>query len=151
MPIQVKRLLIVFGLFIAIMAVLIYFLTPKSWGDFGPYRALAIDEIGATEAKYVDAKETCVTCHDSISAMVSGAEHKSINCQNCHEVGYKHVEDPTKENIVKPSVTREFCLKCHALNPARPVQYVKQVNDIEHNKDEVCTNCHNPHKPYLDF
>ncbi|OFX42668.1 MAG: hypothetical protein A2046_17075 [Bacteroidetes bacterium GWA2_30_7] len=148
MPIQVKRLLMVFGLFIAIMAVLIYFLTPESWGEFGHYRGLALKEIADKEVKHVDVNETCAMCHDSISATFASGEHKSINCQNCHNVGYKHVEDPTKENIVKPEVTRDFCLRCHAKNPARPENYIKQVDAIEHNKDKVCINCHNPHKPW---
>jgi len=146
MPLQVKRLLLVFGFFIGSMIVLIHFLTPDSFYQFGHYRGKALDEISNHEAKYVDVK-SCAMCHDSIAAVKDSSFHKSINCETCHGPGYKHIEDPEKNKMDKPQ-DREFCIICHAKNPARPQKEIKQIDAVEHNKGEVCITCHNPHKPW---
>ena len=147
MPVQVKRLIMAFAFFIVLMLVVRYFLKPDSWGDLGPYRSLALKEIAGKEPKYVDS-ESCTMCHDSIANLKSGGEHKTVNCQTCHGPGYRHINEPEKENIEKPE-GREFCVRCHAKNAARPQNIIKQVDAIEHNKGEICISCHNPHKPWL--
>ncbi|PIY02817.1 MAG: hypothetical protein COZ21_12195 [Bacteroidetes bacterium CG_4_10_14_3_um_filter_31_20] len=147
MPIQVKRLLIAFALFFIVFFILVYFLFPESWGDIGPYRSLALKEIADKEPKYVDT-ESCTMCHDSIANLKNDGEHKSINCQTCHGVGYKHVNEPETNKMDIPK-GRDFCARCHALNAARPKNIIKQVDIIEHNKGEECLSCHNPHKPWL--
>ncbi len=147
MPLQVKRLLIVFAILIGIMFALKYFLTPESWREYGPYRGNALREIAAQETKYVDT-ETCAICHDSIANLKMGGEHKSIQCEICHSTGYKHVDDP-ENNEMEIFNSREFCLKCHEKNPARPQNIIKQIDAIEHNEGEVCITCHNPHQPWL--
>ncbi len=73
MPVQVKRLMLAFAIFIGMMLVLKYYLTPDSWREYGPYRGNALKEISAKEAKYVQI-ETCAMCHDSI------AEIKTPGC-----------------------------------------------------------------------
>lgn len=147
MPVQVKRLIIVFVVIIGLMLTIRYFLKPDSWGELGPYRSKAIKEIADQTPKYIN-KEDCAMCHDSIANLLADGEHKSINCQTCHGPGYKHIEEPDTSNIEKPH-GREFCVRCHALNPARPSDIIKQVDAIEHNKGEICISCHNPHKPWL--
>jgi len=146
MPIQIKRLLLVFAFFIALMLVIRYFLKPDSWGKMGPYRYEALKEIANKEPKYVDLA-SCEMCHDTIVKIKIEGEHKSINCQTCHGPGYKHINEPDTSNIEKPK-GREFCVRCHAKNSARPENIVKQIDAIEHNKGEVCITCHNPHKPW---
>jgi hypothetical protein len=145
MPIQIKRLIAAFAIFISLSLVLIYFLTPESWGEFGPYRGISLNEIANQEPKYSD-KESCSMCHDSIVSLKTGGEHKSITCETCHGPGYKHVNEPEKNKMEKPE-GREFCVRCHAKNAARPKNIIKQIDAIEHNKGEVCISCHNPHKP----
>ncbi len=146
MPIHVKRLILVFALFVGIMIVLIQLLTPKSFKQFGHYRGDALKEIADKEPKYVGS-QTCAMCHDSLSTVKDSSFHKSINCETCHGPGNKHAEDPVLNKIEKP-VGRAFCIRCHAKNPARPEKIIKQINAIEHNKGEVCITCHNPHNPW---
>lgn len=147
MPLQLKRILLAFAIFIGVMLVIIHFLTPESWGEFGHYRGLALPEIADRDPKYVG-DETCSMCHDSIATLKVSGEHKSIPCETCHGPGYKHPDDPENNKMEKPE-GRDFCLMCHALNAARPQKIVKQVDAIEHNKGEICISCHNPHKPWL--
>ncbi|OFY47765.1 MAG: hypothetical protein A2W85_13250 [Bacteroidetes bacterium GWF2_41_31] len=146
MPLQVKRLLLVFAIFIGIMLVLKYVLTPDSWREYGPYRGNAIGEIASQQAKYVQ-KESCADCHDSIAEIKSLGEHINLQCEICHGPGYQHVDD---ENF-KMEITKNnaLCLRCHTKNAASPKNIIKQIDAIEHNEGEECITCHNPHQPWL--
>lgn len=145
MPVQLRRILLVFALFIGFMLVLRYFLKPKSFGDLGSYRADALIDIAAQEPKFIDA-ENCIMCHDSIGKDKAAGSHKLINCQTCHAPGHLHVNEPEKNKMLIPK-GREFCVRCHAKNAARPKAIIKQIDETVHNKEEVCISCHNPHKP----
>ncbi len=145
MPVQLRRILLVFALFIAIMLVLRHFLKPKTFGDLGHYRADALIDIAAKEPKYTDA-ENCIMCHDSIGKDKEAGQHNLINCQTCHGSGGSHINEPEKNKMIKPE-GRAFCARCHEKNPARPNGIIKQIDPAEHNKEEVCISCHNPHKP----
>ena len=146
MPLQLQRLLIVFAVLIGIMFGLKYFLTPESWREFGPYRGDALDEISAMDIKYVQ-MDDCAMCHDSIAELKNGGEHLSIQCEMCHGPGFNHIEDETSPMEMPEG--REFCLRCHTVNPARPQDVIKQIDPAEHNADEECITCHNPHQPWL--
>jgi len=146
MPLQLQRLLLVFAVFIGIMLGLKYFLTPESWREYGPYRGNAIREIGAKDIKFVQ-MDDCAMCHDSIAELKNQGEHISIQCEICHGPGYMHIEDET--NPMEIIEGRALCLRCHALNPARPQNVIKQIDDAEHNAEEDCITCHNPHQPWL--
>jgi hypothetical protein len=145
MPLQVKRLLLVFALFVGMMIAIGYFLTPASFYQFGHYRGEALTEIANKEPKYVDVK-SCTVCHDSLTAIKDSSVHKSINCQTCHGVGNKHVNNPKVNSLVKPD-GREDCGRCHSLNPARLASAIKQVDLTKHNVKSKCVKCHNPHSP----
>ena len=147
MPLQVKRLLILFAILIGIMLALKFLLTPESWREYGPYRGNSLTEIAAQEAKYVDF-ETCAMCHDSIANMRMEGEHKTIQCEICHGPGYKHMDDPEINTMLIPQ-GRAYCVRCHATNAARPKNIIKQIDAIEHNEGENCITCHNPHQPWL--
>ncbi len=147
MPLQVKRLLLAFAVFIGIMLGLKYFLTPDSWREYGPYRGKALIEIADKVPKYVD-METCIMCHDSIGELKIQGLHKSIQCEICHGPGYLHVDEP-EINKMKLPAGSEFCIQCHARNAARPDKIIKQVDAAEHSEGENCISCHNPHEPWL--
>lgn len=148
MPIQVKRLLIVFGLFIGLMLALKFLLTPDSWREFnGPYRGEAVREIADKQPKYVQ-METCVMCHDDIGELKSSGKHKSLQCELCHGVGYAHMDEPEENPMIIPE-GRGYCVTCHEKNPARPANVIKQIDPKEHNIEEECITCHNPHEPWL--
>ena len=145
MPVQVKRLLLAFALFIGIMLVLKYILTPESWREFGAYRGNALIEIADKEAKFVQ-METCAVCHDSIAGLKIQSNHKSLQCEICHGPGYKHAEEPENNDMESPR-GRQFCLRCHTKNAASPQNIIKQIDAVEHNEGEECITCHNPHQP----
>jgi len=145
MPIQVKRLLLVFAIFIGIMLVLVYYYTPDSFGEYGHYRGKALDEISAKDPKYMQ-METCAMCHDSIAGVKAESVHKSIQCETCHGPGNKHVDDPENVKMDLP-MERELCLRCHMKNLARPSGVIVQIDNSEHYVDEQCITCHNPHQP----
>lgn len=145
MPVQLRRILLVFAFFIALMLILRYFLKPKTFGELGHYRASALVDIAAKEPKFINTDD-CAMCHDSIAKMKGDGNHKQINCQTCHGSGNKHVNEPEKNEMIR-SKERAFCIKCHEKNAARPKNIIKQVDAAEHNKGEECVSCHNPHKP----
>jgi len=147
MPVQIRRLLIAFAIFIGIMLVLKYYLTPESWREYGPYRGYALTEIAGDEAKYVQ-METCSMCHDSIAELKSQGVHETIECEICHGPGYKHADEP-EHNRMEIIGDGLFCLRCHEKNMARPENIIKQIDAAEHSEGEECTTCHNPHQPWL--
>ena len=61
----------------------------------------------------------------------------------------KHGED-TFENLIDRS--RSQCLRCHAKLPYKGSgrEWIRGINDSEHNPDMECAMCHNPHSPGLD-
>ena len=146
MPLQLKRLLLVFALIIASMLAMKYFLTPESWREFGPYRGNAIKEIADKEVKFVQ-MDDCAMCHDSIAELKNGGVHVSLQCELCHGPGYKHIEDETIEMEIPED--GQFCIRCHEKNAARPQDVIKQVDAVEHSEGEECITCHNPHQPWL--
>lgn len=146
MPIQVKRLLLAFSIFIVIMLMLTYYLTPESWREYGPYRGNALLEIASKEAKYVQ-MDDCAICHDSIAELKIQGVHKSLQCEICHGPGYKHIDDENN-NMAIPDGS-QFCMRCHTKNAASPQNIIKQIDAVKHSEGEECITCHNPHQPWL--
>jgi hypothetical protein len=147
MPVQVKRLLLLFGVIVLFFLLARHYLTPDTFGQYGHYRGASLKENADKPIRYVNMKETCVVCHDSIAAVKDSSVHRFINCQTCHGPGYLHADNPTKENITKPHL-REFCGTCHSKNPAR-AKVIKQIDMDEHNPGDECISCHNSHNPVL--
>jgi hypothetical protein len=146
MPLQVKRLLLVFAVLIAASISLKYFLTPESFGEYGHYRGNALREIASKEAKYVQIDD-CSMCHDSIAELKSSGVHAPLQCEVCHGPGFKHIEDET--NKMEIPQDGQFCMRCHTINAASPKKVIKQIDAVEHAEGEDCITCHNPHQPWL--
>ena len=144
MPIQLRRLLILGVVLVSVFLVLKHLLTPDSFGQFGHYRGDALAEVAAHQTKYIGS-DACYDCHDSIVAIKKEGFHSGIACESCHGPGYKHIDDPENAKLDKPD-SREFCAHCHSINKARP-GVITQQNFKEHNPDEKCVSCHNPHQP----
>jgi len=147
MPQQLKRLLIAFLIFTSLFLVVRHFLVPKDFGKYGHYNPAALKNNESHEVKFIDPKE-CATCHYDIDTLKISGSHKDINCQTCHGPGYKHIEDPTKNVLIKPT-ERAFCGKCHEKNAARSGKTIKQQDLSTHNPGSKCVECHNPHKPNM--
>lgn len=146
MPLHIKRLLLVFAIFIALFLVARHFLVPESFGKYGHYRANALDESAKLEIHYAG-QQACFECHQDIEDLKAQDVHSSIHCETCHGPGQKHVVSSEASDIFKPS-GRDFCGSCHKKNAARLKDAVFQVDLTEHNIGKNCTECHNPHQPW---
>ena len=146
MPLQIKRLMLAFAVFIALFLIARQFLKPESFGEYGHYRGGALNENAAKVVKYVGFT-SCVSCHDTIVKLKKTGLHASISCEVCHGPGYQHIKTPEKNKLLKPK-GREFCGICHSKNAARSKALIHQVDLKEHNVENVCSECHNPHEPY---
>ena len=169
MPQHIKRLIIVFVVFIVLFLIVQHILKPVSFGKLGHYRELSIHENTLKPLHYAGVVN-CSGCHDSIRMIKAEGFHAKLNCEVCHGPGLKHAlyagmftgrQLPDSLVLIKPS-SRKDCAVCHELNAARiKVQFdtinntmVKQVTGKEHfliskktNTVRLCILCHNPHQP----
>lgn len=145
MPEQLKRLLPAFAIFIFLFLVIRHFLIPDSFGQFGHYRGDALKENADIEQIYTT-KEACFDCHADIQEMLEADVHSEISCLSCHGPGLEHGNNPEADNIEKEG-SREFCGRCHGINPARPADMIFQIDIQEHHSERKnCIDCHNPHQ-----
>ena len=147
MPPQIKRLALVFAVFIGLFLVARHFLVPKSFGEFGHYRGQSLVENQAKPAKYAGEK-ACADCHQDMVDLKSPNVHKSLSCETCHGPGLEHINSSDSVHMRVPK-SREFCATCHTKNSARSAENIVQINIKEHNPGQICTECHNPHSPWL--
>ncbi|MGQ8336647.1 cytochrome c3 family protein [Sunxiuqinia sp. A32] len=144
MPPQLKTLIPLFAVFIILFLVARHFLIPESFGDIDHYRANSINEIAAAPVHYVG-NSVCIDCHDTEGALLESDAHAGLSCETCHGPGYLHIEDAEANVLAKPG-TRKFCGQCHAINPARKLEVINQIDIDTHNMErENCIDCHNPH------
>lgn len=106
------------------------------------------DTTGTTtgDSKTID-DATCGKCHSAQYTKKQSGVHKSKTCTSCHGQGDKHVENPTANVMTKPK-GRVYCGTCHGTGSTS--SGIKQINLQEHNVDDDCVDCHDPHSP-LDF
>jgi ribosomal protein L37AE/L43A len=150
MPAQLRQIIIVFVGVTVLFLLLRSFLIDDSFGKYGPYRAVALDNNKALQVKFVD-QQTCSDCHAEIVDIKTQGLHDKLGCQICHGPGYLHIDTTnyTKMEIVND---RKFCGNCHNFHPARSKDAVVMIDIKEHNiDDDKCTNCHNPHQPWLNL
>ena len=169
MPQHIKRLILVFVVFIILFLILKHILKPVSFGNLGHYRELSIQENSMKPLQYAGAVN-CSNCHDSIRLIKAEGFHAQLKCEVCHGPGLKHAlyagrftdrQLPDSLILVKPNERRD-CAICHEINAARiKITFdtinntlVKQVNVMEHNlmskktkMEKKCVLCHNPHQP----
>ena len=137
------------GVFVAgllIFLVIRGFLVPKSFGQFGHYRADAVTEIAARPIKFAG-HESCEGCHADVLDKKKNGKHAGVNCEACHGPQAQHVDDPTS---VKPAKldTAVLCARCHEANAAKPRNF-PQVDTEEHSTGLPCDTCHQPHSPVI--
>jgi DnaJ-class molecular chaperone len=146
MPPQLKRILPLFILFIILFLVVRSFLVPESFGEAGHYRFNSLDDNSNRELYYAG-KQACAECHEEYLEYLSTDMHAGLSCETCHGPGLKHIATEDAANIQVPR-TRELCGLCHGLNPTRKKDVVAQVDLKEHNVEQSCVECHNPHMPW---
>lgn len=99
------------------------------------------------KVKY-QSKQYCEDCHEEHYELNMASKHKVIQCENCHGAAIEHPEDPETLAIDR---SRELCIRCHSYLPY-PTSYRAEIAGIdpaEHNPEETCSECHDPHEPDL--
>ncbi len=142
-PGQLKRLILIFLLFVAALMTARHFLIPHDYGQYGNYRGGSVHEIANLEVKYAG-QIVCVDCHDDIAEIKFAGYHKNVACEVCHGPGAAHVEDSDIE-LTSPR-GRDLCILCHEYLPSRPTGFPQIVSE-SHNRVKPCISCHDPHDP----
>ena len=145
MPIQVKRLLMLFSVLIVLFFVVRHFLVPDTFGQYGHYRGAALGEIASHPTKYMG-NGSCIECHEDEGTLLVEGPHEVLKCEVCHGPGYLHIDNPDENKLHKPR-ERADCARCHAMNKARPEDVITKQDITNHNPDDKCIECHNPHQP----
>jgi hypothetical protein len=140
------RLAITVVVVLLLMYVVRKALTPKTFGEFGHYRAAAVMDNMQFEPKHIGT-EICAGCHHKQAEAKQDGVHQGVKCETCHGPGWKHADDPENVKLRKPT-ERLFCGYCHSRNIARPKGF-PQVELNKHYPDGLCVDCHNPHSPKL--
>ena len=146
MPKYVVRLSVVFVLGAAALLCVRHFLVPKSFGEMGHYRALALAEVADQKRAYAG-HEACEGCHEEEAEVKKKGKHAGLACEICHGASSAHAEDP---GSAKPftDLDRSFCLRCHEKAMGRPAGF-PVVEGHSHNVKDDCRTCHTPHAPSL--
>jgi len=144
-PDQVPRLAIVFVVAVLALVAARSLLVPATFGDFGHYRAAAIDSIAHREVRFAGRQE-CEECHDDIGAERVSGNHRGLTCEVCHGPAESHVEDPFNVLPEPADQQRRLCPLCHQYNPSRPTGF-PQIDPVAHNPLKPCVSCHDPHAP----
>jgi hypothetical protein len=119
-------------------------LVPKTFGQYGHYRAAALGEIAARPVNYAG-HQACETCHTDIADTKSKGKHVHVNCESCHGPLAKHAEDPASVVPTLPD-TAVIWARCHQANLAKPAAF-PQADAPEHSGGSPCKTCHAPHSP----
>jgi uncharacterized CHY-type Zn-finger protein len=137
------------GLFVIAFVVFLVvrgYVVPKTFGQYGHYRAAAIGEIAAHPMKFAG-HQTCEACHTDIADTKTKGAHAHVNCEACHGALAAHANDPTSVTPVEPD-TAVLCARCHTASAAKPKNF-PQVDPADHSGGVACQTCHNPHSPAI--
>ena len=140
------RLAAVFGLGLVVFLIIRQVLVPRSFGEYGHYRANAIGEIAARPVNFAG-HQACEDCHADVFQKKNAGRHAHVNCEACHGPLAKHVEDPTSMQPAKLD-TAVLCVRCHEANGAKPKTF-PQVASADHSGGLACDTCHQPHSPAI--
>lgn len=143
-PQQLKPLMLIV---IVLMAGLFFarrLLIPESFGQYGHYRANAVNEIANLPIAYAGV-QVCAECHDDIAQKRLESHHRDVACETCHGPAAQHANSPDEFTPSAPR-DRSFCPLCHGYNPSRPSGF-PQVIAERHNPGKPCMACHDPHNP----
>ncbi len=140
------RVALVFAVGVVAFVLVRGVLVPRSFGEYGHYRGNAIAEIAAQHVVFAG-HQTCETCHSDVSAVKNHGKHAGVNCEACHGALANHADDPG--TIQPPKLdTAVLCVRCHAVNGAKPEGF-PQIVAAEHSGGLPCETCHQPHSPLI--
>lgn len=142
--------------FLAVIALALFarqFIVPADFGVgergfmYSFHRLSSEDEWKDFKVKY-RTREYCKECHDDNYETIMASKHGIIQCENCHGPALDHPDDPETLAI---DTRRELCIRCHSYlpYPDNPRGDINGIDPEEHNVDEECVMCHDPHEPDL--
>ena len=120
---------------------------PRSFGEYGHYRGLAISEIASRPVAFAG-HNACEACHTDVMDQKKLGKHVVVACEACHGALAKHAEDPGSVPPVKLD-TAILCAHCHEANSAKPKGF-PQVSTVDHSAGIACNTCHQPHRPKIE-
>lgn len=148
-------------------------MVPSSYGEKGPYRADALQQI-ASRPSLVPADSVCLECHAKVGEERAESLHKAVRCWHCHGLGTEHIREArlaAKKEGAKPppaqpwdgdfqttidlfvTKDRRTCLVCHESAIGMPANF-KKIVVAQHLEDmgaenaaspDVCFECHAGH------
>ncbi len=133
-----------FGAGIVAFFILQALLVPKGFGEFGHYRAGALDDNRARPISFAG-RAACLDCHGDQGDVLKGGKHAGLGCEACHGALAAHAEDPSAHKGFKPEIGT-LCVRCHLANVAKPAKF-PQIEPKEHFDGGPCGGCHDPHAP----
>lgn len=142
MPPQVLRIVLLALGIVVVYSVARFFLTPRSFREYGWYRGEALLELRAREPVFAGRK-ACEECHSDQYQKLLKHEHKGLSCEGCHGAGQAHADNP---DVKIDKSNYGICLRCHEANVSRP-KWHKQIVSKSHYTGSKCTECHQPHSP----
>ena len=149
-------------------------LVPDTFGDKGPYRAAALEELASRKHMLMPSDAKCLDCHADVGEERADALHKAVRCFHCHGIGaqhmqearkaegnpsaqYKHAEQWNGDFLTKQDLyvtkNRKICLVCHESVVGMPKD-MKKIVVTEHLEEEAaehpespqaCFECHEGH------
>lgn len=120
---------------------------PRTFGQYGHYRAAAIAD-NASKPVMFGGHQACESCHTDVLEVKSKGVHTHVACESCHGPLARHADDPTALQPPKIDVA-VLCVRCHEANIAKPKAF-PQVVSADHSGGVVCDTCHKPHSPKID-
>jgi hypothetical protein len=142
LPPQIVRLLLLLVGIVVSYFVARSFLTPRTFGEYGWYRGVALAELRERPRVFAG-KQACEECHAEEVEKLAKFAHKAISCEACHGPRGEHASNPDVKMSV---VSYAHCLRCHEANPSRP-KFQKQIVSKDHYTGSKCIECHVPHAP----
>jgi len=140
------RLAAVFLVGLLLFVVVRGFLVPKSFGQYGHYRADALGDLSARPVNFAG-HQVCESCHADVLEKKKAGKHVRVNCEACHGALAKHADDPASVTPEKLD-TAVLCVRCHEANAAKPKNF-PQVVSADHSTGLACNTCHQPHSPAI--
>ncbi|MBE0501839.1 MAG: cytochrome C [Desulfuromonadales bacterium] len=147
-PLFVVIGLVVFILLVRMLYVPVDFNAQEKGYTFGYHRLSNEQEWKDYPAKYKESGY-CLECHPENTATLAESAHAMIPCENCHGAALQHPDAP---ELLTVDRSRELCVRCHSslFMPSSGRSAIPGIDPAEHNVDELCSDCHNPHNPSLE-
>jgi hypothetical protein len=133
------------------------FLRPRSYGQFGSYRADNVGEQMRIRPPQHGGVASCAGCHGAQAEKRAAGSHKTVSCEVCH--GPLAIHASAGKRIAAMPVDPSFtlCARCHRKILGRPETFPQVVLD-QHVGDQggalpvqgrACLDCHDPHSPKI--